>query len=222
MYKRQTEGVGLRERKKLRTQLELKRVALELFSERGFDHVTTDDIAAAAEVSKTTFYRYFDSKEDVLLGNAAEKLDQMREALADRPDTEPPLTAVRNAMLTLAGRYEIDREQKVLLGRLVRETPSLAARNLEQQVATQNVLATFLAERLGEPADSLRSVVLAANVLATLRVAIDHWVASGGKKKLPDVVSDALQLLADGVPDTTEPPKPTRRTLRRAEPRKPR
>src|SRR5438105_94189 len=104
-----TDGIGLRERKKQRTQRDLRRVALDLFSRHGFDHVTTDDIAAAAEVSKSTFYRYFESKEDVLLGPAAEKLEHMRAALAARPVDEAPLAAVHHALLSLAERYEVER-----------------------------------------------------------------------------------------------------------------
>jgi AcrR family transcriptional regulator len=197
-----TEELGLRERKKRRTEQELQRVALELVRARGFDHVTTDDIAAAAEVSKTTFYRYFDSKEAVVLGKSADKLEQMRAALAERPESEPPLTAVRNAVLSMAEHFQIEREQRIEVGHLIHDTPALAMRNLEHHAAWQTVLAEYLAERLGEQPGDLRPRVLAANVTSTLRAAIDHWIDGDGKNDLPSVVADALQLRIDGVPDT--------------------
>ena len=76
---------GLRERKKERTRAEIERVAMRLFLERGFDAVTVDEIGAAAEVSHRTFYRYFSSKEDLVLRDARDFLDEMRTELAQRP-----------------------------------------------------------------------------------------------------------------------------------------
>src|SRR5215203_7422148 len=90
--------LGLRERKKLRTEADLRAATLRLAIERGFDHVTIDDIAAEVEVSKTTFYRYFESKEDALLGKSTEKADGLARALAAQPDHLPALAAVRAAV----------------------------------------------------------------------------------------------------------------------------
>lgn len=193
---------GLRERKKLRTQRDLRDAALALFVERGFDHVTTDDIAAAAEVSKTTFYRYFDSKEDVLLGNSAEKLEFMRAALAAQPTDESPMTALRTAILSVFERYEGDQAQQFAIGKLMRETPSLSARNLEHQAAWSGLLCDFLATRLGTRHDELRVRVLAANITATIRAAVDHWLEGKSTDDLPSVVAEAMQMLIDGLPDS--------------------
>ena len=144
-----TAPVGLRELKKQRTYEELQRVALELFAARGFDQVTIEDICADAEVSKTTFYRYFDSKEDVLLGSMHEKLAEMATALAERPGSESAIVAVRNAFLEVVAEYQSQRVQKLAVNRIVRTTPSLAARNLEQQTAWENLLREFFVERDG-------------------------------------------------------------------------
>jgi AcrR family transcriptional regulator len=188
--------LGLRERKKLRTQRELREAGLRLFQERGFDHVAIDDIAAAAEVSKTTFYRYFDSKEDVLLGNLDEGIERMEAALAARPADEPAVEAVRNAILDLMDDYGHDRELTLAKGRIMRDTPSLQARNRDHQVAWEAVLARFVAERLGVEAHDLVPRVIAANLIATMRVAVDQWLASGGRSPLHTTVADALELVA--------------------------
>jgi AcrR family transcriptional regulator len=193
---------GLRERKKQRTKQDLQRVALELFVERGFDEVTTDDIAAAADVSKTTFYRYFESKEDVLLGTAAEKLALMRAALAARPDDEPPLDAVRAALLEVAGLYEIDREQKLLINHITSTTPSLVARNLEHQAAWEELLRDYFADRAASTDPSLPAFVLAASVVATVRASVEYWLTHGAESPLPELVDRALALLVSDLPRT--------------------
>jgi AcrR family transcriptional regulator len=188
--------VGLRERKKQRTQQELQRVALELFAARGFDHVTIEDICADAEVSKTTFYRYFDSKEDVLLGSSHQKLEEMATALAQRPSTETAIVAVRNAFLEVAAEYQSQRAQRLAVNRIVRATPSLAARNLEQQTAWENLLREFFADRDGVDAPDLSHLVQAAKVVAALRTAMEYWLNAGADSDLPTVVDDALRVPA--------------------------
>src|SRR6478752_210367 len=94
-----TTSAGLRERKKEKTRTQLMSIALELFDERGFDEVTVDDIVSAAEVSHRTFYRYFPSKEDVLLGLDQQRIDHFADELRARPTDEPILTSIRRAMV---------------------------------------------------------------------------------------------------------------------------
>jgi AcrR family transcriptional regulator len=186
--------VGLRELKKQRTYEELQRVALALFAARGFDQVTIEDICADAEVSKTTFYRYFDSKEDVLLGTSHQKLAEMAAALAQRPASEAAIVAVRNAFLEVAAEYQSQRKQKLAVNRIVRATPSLAARNLEQQTAWEDLLREFFVVRDGVDGPALSHCVLAANVVASLRTAMEYWLNAGADSDLPTVVDEALRL----------------------------
>jgi AcrR family transcriptional regulator len=195
------ERPGLRERKRRRTESELRSAALALFGERGFDQVTVDQITDTAGVSKTTFYRYFESKEDVLLGRASEKLELMRTALAGQPVDEPVFSAIRNAFFVVADRFEIEREERLAVRRLLQETPSLAARNLAHQAAWELVLREFVAQRIGEGVDGLRPRVLAAVVTATLRAAVDAWSDAGGAMDLRSVIGDALTVVMAGVPE---------------------
>jgi AcrR family transcriptional regulator len=191
-----TAGVGLRELKKQRTYEELQRVALTLFAGRGFDHVTIEDICAEAEVSKTTFYRYFDSKEDVLLGSSQQKLAEMAAALAQRPRSESAIVAVRNAFLEVAAEYQSQRAQRLAVNRIVRATPSLAARNLEQQTAWEHLLREFFADRDRADASELSHSVRAAKVVAALRTAMEYWLSHGADTDLPSVVDEALRVPA--------------------------
>jgi AcrR family transcriptional regulator len=193
---------GLREQKKQRTSDQLRLVALELFAAHGFGAVTVDDIVVAAEVSKTTFYRYFDSKEDVLIGTATEKLELMRSALLSRPPTEPALDAVRNAFLSVAERYEDERDRNMTVGRIMRTTPALAARNLEHQAAWEELLRDFFAARDGASTPGLRHCVLAATVVASLRTAMDYWVTEDAATDLPTVVDAALRVTVHDLGET--------------------
>src|SRR5436305_13991259 len=105
---------GLGGRRKRPTAAELEAAALRLVGERGFDSVTVDDIAAEADVSRRTFFRYFASKEDVLLADHFVQLARLREAIAARPPDEPVLTALRNALLSMSSDFE-DRQEMVIL-----------------------------------------------------------------------------------------------------------
>ena len=193
-----TAPAGLRARKKQRTYAELQRAALDLVAVDGFDKVTIDDICAAAEVSKTTFYRYFDTKEDVLLGSATEKLAAMSDALARRPVSESAVVAVRNAFTEFAELYQVDRSTKLAISQITRATPALAARNLEHQTAWEGLLRDFFVSRdpgaNGTRDAALRHCVMASTVVAALRAAVDYWLTHGAEKDLPAIVDDALQV----------------------------
>jgi AcrR family transcriptional regulator len=191
-------ALGLRERKKRRTEADLRAATLRLATERGFEHVTIDDIAAEVEISKTSFYRYFDSKEDALLGKSAEKTAALAEALAAQPDDVPAMAAARAALMSIINTYEHDRETSLAAGRIIRSTPSLIARNLEHQAVWEATLAAFFVERLAdEPDPELRARVVAAIVFSTLRATIDYWRDTEGRDDLPVLMDTSLAMLAE-------------------------
>jgi AcrR family transcriptional regulator len=191
---------GLRERRKRLTAADLEAAALRLFGERGFDSVTVDDIAAEADVSRRTFFRYFASKEDVLLADHFVQLARLREAMAARPGDEPVLTALRNALLSMTGDFEDRREMVILRGRIMRETPSLQARSLVHQKTWEDAMEKMVAARLGvDPAIDLRPGVVSATTLAAMRVAFQSWLASGATGDLIAMTAEALDLLDGGL-----------------------
>jgi len=191
---------GLRERRKRLTAAELEAAALRLFGERGFDAVTVDDIAAEADVSRRTFFRYFASKEDVLLADHHVQLARLREAMAARPIDEPILTALRNALLSITGDFEDRRELVILRGHIMRETPSLQARSLVHQKAWEDAMQQMVADRLGvDPVADLRPGVVAATALAAMRVAFNNWLNAGASGDLIALTADALDLLDGGL-----------------------
>jgi AcrR family transcriptional regulator len=191
---------GLRERRKRLPPDELEAAALRLFGERGFDSVTVDDIAAEADVSRRTFFRYFASKEDVLLADHFVQLARLREALADRPPEEPILTALRNALLSMTGDFGERREMLILRGRIMRNTPSLQARSMVHQQAWEDAMQEMVAARLAvDPTADLRPGVVSATTLAAMRVAYTNWLTAGATDDLIAMTTEALDLLNGGL-----------------------
>jgi AcrR family transcriptional regulator len=183
---------GLRELKKQRTRAAIQSAALDLINRQGYAATTCEQIAAAAEVSTATFFRYFPTKEDVVLDDDYDPL--MSRAVLERPSREGPVTAVRRA---LAGTFAMipEAEWEVLRERtaLILSVPALRARTNEQMMSARSALAEALAPRMGRPGDDLQVQAVAAACAAALTVAVEAWGHEGGS--LADLVDTALAAL---------------------------
>jgi AcrR family transcriptional regulator len=188
------EGEGRRERNRARTRRALEDAALRLFADRGFDGVTIEDIAAAADVSPRTFFRYFASKDDVIRLDP-ERLRLVVDGLAARPAGEAPLRALREAFDALGRAYELDRERVLLRNRAMRATPSLLGRALEIERAWQDGIARALARRDGARTPTRRHRTIAAAAMAMIRVSVERWLTSGGRSNLPALIAEQFSLL---------------------------
>jgi AcrR family transcriptional regulator len=185
---------GLRERNKLRRHEQITDAALRLFAEHGFDGATIDDIAAAAEVSRRTFFRYFARKEDVLIDWKRRTAEELRDALAARPAAEAPLDAVHRALATVAAGYGAQPELSLGLMRLFESGPDLHPGSDYQ--AWDAVLTEGVAERLG--VDPQRDPVprLVATVgFAVLTATVHDWGEAGGKRDLLDLLDEGFAAL---------------------------
>ncbi|MFF5075551.1 TetR family transcriptional regulator [Actinoplanes sp. NPDC000266] len=167
---------------------ELASVALPRFVEAGFDSVTFDDLASAAGVSRSTFLRYFGSKEDVVLYVFDPLGDALVAALAARPVAEDEWTALRRSVDPFVALLAREPGEGLALIRLVWTTPALWARLHEKQAGWRPALVNRLAERSGgEPSLALRTRVVAA--LGCVMVAVDSWVEGEGREAL-DALTD--------------------------------
>jgi AcrR family transcriptional regulator len=172
-------------------------VAFGLFRREGFENVTINDLAAAAGVSRSTFLRYFGSKEDAVLGAFDAHGELVADALRARPADEDDWTALRHALGTAIEHYRHDPEGALAITRLVQETPALCARQLEKQNGWRPALTRALAERGDSPqAATLSHAVRAAAALDCLNVALDHWTASDGHLDLAGLLDEAFTALA--------------------------
>ncbi|MEU8825599.1 TetR family transcriptional regulator [Streptomyces sp. NPDC048636] len=142
---------GLRERKKQRMYRTISETAISLFLQRGFDEVSVADVAAAAEVSKPTLFRYFAAKEDLALHRFADQEDESARVVRDRTAVEPPLEALRRHFLDGLERHDpvtgLNDDAEVLaFHRLLYGTPSLVARLFAYIGRSEDALARALAE----------------------------------------------------------------------------
>ena len=186
--------VGLRERKRQQTRATIQAAGLHLFATRGYDATTCEQIAAAAEVSPATFFRYFPTKEDVVLSDDYD--DLLLALLQDRPAGESPVQAVRRSIAAgLSAIYPTDVDVIRERLRLVLSVPALRARRYEQQRATEALLAEGLAGRLGAAPGDLETRVVAAAIAAAVVVAVEEWAEQGGD--LPELIDRALAALED-------------------------
>ncbi|WP_328467988.1 TetR/AcrR family transcriptional regulator [Actinoplanes sp. NBC_00393] len=173
---------------------EITRTAMELFLARGFDATTIDDIAAAAGISRRSFFRYFGTKEDVVLGDLAARGELIKEALEARPDTEEPWTALVSALHSVKDASSETDEDMLKVFTMVHETPSLRARSIEKHLQWQALLTPEVRRRLGaDPEDpfEVRAEALVACVLTCLDVAGEAWARSAGAVPLEDLFDKA-------------------------------
>ncbi len=197
---------GHRDRKKQRTRRTIERVALDLFEENGFDGTTIDQIATAADIAPRTFFHYFPSKEHVVLTDYASRLDRIVEALtASRPD-QAPWTALQAAFSSVAADYESEREHLLRRFRIIRATPSVAARNLQMQTAWEDAVTDAVAGWLGaDPARDLRPRLIAGAALAAMRASLGRWLIDDGTSRLPDHVAYCFDLMEKGLGQVSRP-----------------
>ncbi|HET6963653.1 MAG TPA: TetR family transcriptional regulator [Acidimicrobiales bacterium] len=187
----------LRERNKARARSEIAAAALRLFGERGFAGVTVDEIVGAAGVSRRTFFRYFDTKEDALLADYPELNIRLTETLDSSPDE--PIEAVRAGLHRLAEWY-VERSEAVLeRSRVIRDALHLAARNLEFLSQWERAIACTLAGPIGRDPGDLLPRTAAAAVVGAFRAALTQWVRSSCTEDLHALTDQALDLVGDGI-----------------------
>jgi AcrR family transcriptional regulator len=172
---------GLRQRKREQTRERLTRVAMELFLTRGYEATTLDDIAAAADISRRSFFHYFASKDDVVLAWQDAGTSALIAAITERPADEPMLIAAENAILTLA--QQMDTAETVAIAQLKRDNPALRAREQVKYEKMERGMATALAKRAHGKTEHLRARLVAMITTGAIRIAGDNWLAQGAREK---------------------------------------
>ncbi|UBU09117.1 TetR family transcriptional regulator [Nonomuraea gerenzanensis] len=192
---------GLRELQRRRVHEAISTAAITLFLDRGFDEVSVAEVAAAAGVSKPTLFKYFASKEDLVLHRIADHLGESARVVRERAEGERPVAALRRHFLDGLARHDPitglnDEPEVVAYHRMVFfEAPSLLGR-LHQHMARDE---EALAEALAETADELTARLLAGQVVATQRVlARRNWQLLAEGRPMAEVEAEAVRAARQG------------------------
>jgi len=179
---------------------DIRKTALGLFDERGFGAVSVQDIADAVGMSARTFFRYFASKDDILLDYERHLQARLCAALRARPASEGAVTALRNAYITTSTVAREDHDAVVARARVLAAAPGLRARVHGEWMFRSREVAGLLADRLGvDAAADPRPLVIAAAMSAAAAAAWDYWLERGGTADPGRAIGAALDLLAGGV-----------------------
>jgi len=176
---------GLRERKRQQTRERLTRAAMALFLERGFEATTLDDIASAADISRRSFFHYFDSKEDVVFAWHEEITAALVATIGARPASESMLAAAENAIAAMA--RQIEPGEAIAMARLKRDNPALQARDQVKYEQLERALADALGRRAGHKGEKLGARLVAMIAAGAMRIGGELWVAEGAREK-PEVL----------------------------------
>jgi AcrR family transcriptional regulator len=189
---------GLRERKKQKTRDAIRREAYRLFDGHGYDATSVEQIAAAAEVSASTFFRYFPTKEDVVLADDYDSL--LNDAVLTQAPETPLPEAIRQAFThSVAPIMTADTEQMRQRVRLSFAIPALRARMMDDQLASQQAIAAMISDRTGRDADELEVQCAAAAIVASFTTVMRYWVEHDGDEDLVTLGERCLTQLENSL-----------------------
>lgn len=191
----QSNPVPVRERTRRAVRAELAMLAQDLFVAQGYDETTIDDIAAAAGMSRRTFFRYFASKEGLVLGKYEIVGDRLAEALAARPHDEPIWVSLRRAFDVVVDYFadDPDATRTVAMERIIQSNPALTAGQLERISRTQDQLLDIVRDRTGrhDPNDTRAAAIVGA-AFSCLIAAKSTWVDSDQARPFGELLDEAM------------------------------
>ncbi|MFE7212021.1 TetR/AcrR family transcriptional regulator [Streptomyces sp. NPDC001698] len=191
--------MGLRERKKLKTRQAIRTATYALIEEQGYDATTIEQIADRAEVSPSTVFRYFPTKEDIVLTDEYDEI--MLEELRARPVDEPWMDSLRHVMhKALALGMTDEPEVSRLRARLGVEVPAVRARMMESMSEAGLLIRQAIAARTGLDQDSLEVRVFAMSLMGGLMEVSLYWAENGCRGELSDLMDQAMDVLEHGLP----------------------
>jgi AcrR family transcriptional regulator len=180
---------------------EVMRAAWLLFSEQGFENTTVDQIAGASGMSRRTFFRYFDGKDELVLERIVQAGEQIAAELRSRPASEPAWAALRAALDVVVRPQEEKAEQARSLARLLRTEPGVRASLIERRRRWEDLLVPLVAERLPRRqrarTPDIRAAALTVSALACLEAAQDAWADHEGTR-LSTLLDQAMAAVASG------------------------
>jgi AcrR family transcriptional regulator len=184
---------GLRERKRRQTRQRIAEAGLSLFLRKGYEATTLDEIAAAAGISRRTFFYYFRSKDEVLLAYLGGYAATLKALVLESSSAGAPLDVARAALLKIVASFP--ESQMIATARLVQESKVLQARRLATSLQLEQAIYEGLCDLWPQKQrrDGLRLVAMVS--IAALRLATDTWLEQDGKRPLAERLRDAFRRL---------------------------
>ncbi|MEV0737549.1 TetR/AcrR family transcriptional regulator [Streptomyces sp. NPDC050549] len=190
--------LGLRERKKIKTREAIRTATYALVKEQGYDATTIEQIAERAEVSPSTVFRYFPTKEDIVITDEFDPI--IMDELRARPADEPWMVTLRY-VIQKAVKYgmEVDEETSRLRTHLMVQVPAVRSRMMESMSVTGDMLCRAISERTGRDPESLEVRVYAMSLVGGLMETSLYWAENGHRDDFKDLVDRTLDVLEHGL-----------------------
>lgn len=189
---------GLRQRKRNAAMLRIQSVALDLFEARGFEDVTVEEIAEASEVSPSSVYRYFGTKEQLILWDEFDPL--LRDHAARAMSDEVPLAGLRRELLATIATFTPDDERRLVRRlRLVGSSRALEEATVAHAYAAAKLLEQVLAQQLGRPVEDLEVQVFAHAFTGGFFGMFHHWQGTGFREPMRVIVERVFEIFEEGL-----------------------
>ncbi|MEV4347601.1 TetR family transcriptional regulator [Actinoplanes sp. NPDC049596] len=192
-----------RDRKKLQTRAALMSAALRLAEERGLDHVTVEEISEAADVSPRTFFNYFATKDDAIIGEPVADGPSVCDRLLAVPAEVPLVAAVLTALVPEIEQIQADRDIWLLRMRVIKDNSALLPILVAKGAIAEQEWAGAIATRLGLPAGGYFPLLAATLTGTAVRAAMMRWADRSddnpGDQNLLELVREAFGVLAEGL-----------------------
>lgn len=185
---------GLRERKRRETHARVVDAGICLFVEKGYEATTIDEIAAAAGISRRTFFHYFDSKDDILLSLQSGMGEMLAARVRAAPAGVSPREAVRDAAIAVCAALPAD--DMIAIDRLMRTSAAVQARKQASYVQHEQTLFAALRERWPDPERETGLRLIAMTGIGTMRLASDLFHKEEGRRPIQQILRDAFEALS--------------------------
>lgn len=188
---------SLRKRQQQSVRAEIMQAAMTLFLNSGFEETSIDTIADAAGVSRSTVFRYFPTKEDIVVAWSLSSGEELAQAVRNRPAGETPVDCLCGALLDHVLANADWEDAALAIGRLMETTPSLRARSAEKYALWERVLTEGFLSRAdgGDPTREPTVRVMAAAVMGAFRVGAQIWIERDGAEPLPEILAAGFSAL---------------------------
>ena len=200
-----------RDRRRTKLAAQIERAALSLFVKRGISAVTVDQIADAADISRRTFFRYFASKEDLLLGDRQRYDDRLARTIAKEQPRQSAVRMLRDILVDMSHEVEAEADTARIRLELFRKYPEEMSGAFEQQRAWNSTFTTMVAQRMGlDHSRDMRPALVVRVMMSAANVALHNWFTKGAEQPLHELVEAALDQTIAGLGqlDTVLPQRP--------------